>query len=194
MTDHRPDDADQRVDDDAIDSELDVTITTRARTFVVTATGSSIAAFNVGFDLGAFGNIDHRKIWTLWIISTVALIASYLFRDSEYRLGWWWRLALLVPTLWIVIDAFVDDWESSAFGVLALLSLVALPLAIFVIVRLVGGQYFELTARLRVALVITTAGMFAAGVGIGWDNPRFLDCEDFRLAGEFEPENCNPDD
>lgn len=85
--------------------DTDVTISPAARTFVVTATGASLAAFNLGFDLGAFNNIDHRKIWDVWVICTVALISSYLFRDDEYRLGGRWRFVLLVPSLWLIADA-----------------------------------------------------------------------------------------
>ena len=77
----------------------DVTISAAARTFVVTAIGACLAAFNLGFDLGAFQNIDHRKIWAIWVIATVALVASYLFRDDDYRLGGRWRFVLLVPSL-----------------------------------------------------------------------------------------------
>ncbi|MDJ0770987.1 MAG: hypothetical protein QNJ12_19505 [Ilumatobacter sp.] len=178
--------------DDTLTDVDDVEISPAARTFVVTATGASLAAFNLGFDLGAFENIDHRKIWAMWVLCTVALVSSYLVRDRDYRLGGRWRLALAVPSLWLVADLFFVTSSNVAVVVLLILSLGALPFAMYIIIRLVAGDFVSLTARLRVALVVTALVVFAVGWYVGDGHPRFLSCRDFARAGEFVPANCEP--
>ncbi len=168
----------------------DLTISPAARTFVVTAIGASLAAFNLGFDLGAFENVDHRKIWAIWVISTVALVASYLFRDSDYHLGGQWRFVLLVPSLWLIADVLIAD--GSAVIALLVLSIMTLPFAGYILIRLVAGDFVSLTPRLRTALVVTAVGVFAVGWYVGDGHARFLTCDDFARSGEFVPDNCTP--
>lgn len=174
------------------DDSEDVTISAAARTFVVTATGASLAAFNLGFDLGAFENIDHRKIWAVWVICTVALISSYLFRDEDYRLGGHWRFVLLVPSFWLIADIFTVIGSDVIVIILLVLSILALPFAGYILIRLVAGDFVALTPTLRAALVATAIGVFAVGWYVGDGHPRFLSCNDFALAGEYTPDNCTP--
>ncbi len=174
------------------DPPVDASISPEARTFVVTTIGASLAAFNLGFDLGAFENIDHRKIWAIWVLCTVALVSSYLFRDRDYRLGGHWRLALAVPSLWLIADFVFATSSEAVVVVLLVVSLATLPFALYILVRLIAGDFVALTARLRIALIVTALGVFAVGWYVGNDHPRFMTCDDFALAGEFVPENCTP--
>lgn len=165
-------------------------VTAAARTFVVAATGAGIAAFNLGFDLGAFSNIDHRRYWSVWVICTVALAASFLFRNADYRLGGRWRLVLVIPTIWLVADAALITAWSGVVITLAIVSVAALPFALYVLADLLAGEYFRFPPRLRWALGILATGIFFVGLSVGNSHPRFLTCEDFARAGEFEPEDC----
>jgi len=160
-----------------------VAISPAARTFVVTTTAASLAAFDLGFDLGAFSNIDHRKIWAMWVLCTVALVASYLFRDQDYRLGGRWRFVLAVPSLWLLADL---SFASSSQTVITIL------FALYILVRLVAGDFVALPSRLRIALVATALAVFCVGWYVGEGHPRFLSCDDFARSGEFVPENCAP--
>lgn len=173
------------------DGSEDVTISPAAQTFVVTATVTSLAAFDLGFDLGAFENIDHRKIWAIWVLCTVALVSSYLFRDDDH-LGGRWRFVLLVPSLWLIADVFVVSGSASVVILLLILSILALPFAGYILIRLVAGDFVSLTSTLRTALIATAIGVFAVGWYVGDGHPRFLNCNDFALAGEYVPENCRP--
>ena len=170
--------------------EEDLTIGRRARTFVVTATAAGLTAFNVGFDLGAFENIDHRHFWAVWVICTVALVASYLFDDGDYRLGGRWRLALAVPTFWLIADFLFVTSIGWVVVLLAAVSLITVPFAIYVLVHLVAGDYIGLPNRLRIALVALTVGVFAVGLYVGYGHERFLTCDDFARAGEYQPDDC----
>ena len=164
-----------------------------ARTFVVTATGASLAAFNLGFDLGAFENVDHRKIWAIWVLSTVALISSYALADADYKLGGSWRLALLPCRACGCSPTSSSPRDSQAVvTILLVASVIALPFALYVLARLVAGDFFELTNRLRWVLIATVLLVFAVGWYVGDGHERFLSCADFELAGEYTPENCVP--
>lgn len=171
-------------------AEADANISPAARTFVVTTTGASLAAFNLGFDLGAFENIDHRKIWAMWVLCTVALVASFLFRDDDYQLGGRWRLVLAVPSLWLIADFFDASFDPTVVFVLLITSLLSLPFALYILIRLVAGDFIALPNRLRVALVATALVIFCVGWYVGDGHPRFLTCDDFALAGDFTPTNC----
>lgn len=174
------------------DASPDLWVGAAARSFVIMATGASLAAFDVGLDLGAFDNIDHRKVWAIWVLSTVALVSSYLFRNGDFRLGGRWRAALGIPTLWLIADLVWDTSANQAI-VVALLaaSLLALPFAVYVLARLVAGEFFGLTPRLRIALAITVLAAFFIGWVVGSQHERLLTCRDFERAGEYVPDNCN---
>jgi len=94
------------VQPDAVDTtdEPGLRVTAAARTFVVTGIGAGIAAFNLGFDIGAFSNFNHRRFWAVWVICTVALAASFVFRNADFRLGGHWRAVLTIPTVWLLAD------------------------------------------------------------------------------------------
>lgn len=168
----------------------DLEVGASARSFVIMATGASLAAFDFGFDWGAFDNIDHRKIWAVWVLCTVAFVSSFLFGDSEYRLGGRWRLALAVPTLWLFADLAWATSSQVVVTVLLLASILALPFALYVLARLIAGDFFTLSRQLRIALVATVLVVFCTGWYVGAGHDRFLTCTDFERAGEFVPDNC----
>jgi hypothetical protein len=179
-------------DEDETTDAPGLRVTAVARAFAVVATGAGLAAFNVGFDLGAFANINHRRFFAVWVICTVALVSSFLFRNADYRLGGHWRIALGVPTAWLVADlTFVTTQRPVVIG-LAVVSVAALPFALYVLAHLLAGDYFTFPSRLRWALGILTAFIFVVGLYVGDGHPRFLTCDDFALAGEYQPENCRP--
>jgi len=76
---------------------------------VVLAIGGGLTAWDLGFDLGAFDTIDHRRFWAIWILCTIALAASHLFRDAELESIGLWRFVFIVPTLWLLADFLLTD-------------------------------------------------------------------------------------
>lgn len=182
-------------DDDAPDMDAneddDIKVGSESRTFVVTATAASLTAFNLGFDLGAFNNVDHRKIWAVYVVATVAFVASYLFDDDEFRLGGWWRIALILPMLRVVVDIFLPapTWTNY---LTAAIVIAAFPFATYVLLQIGGASFWAMSSRLQGALVAITVGMAACGLVVGWAHPEVLDCDDFTLAGEYAPPNCTP--
>ncbi len=150
----------------------------------------SLAAFNLGFDIGAFNNVDYRKILSIWVLSTIALVSSFVFRRSDYHLGGRWRFVLLIPSLWVVAD-FIDTSDAIVLTLLVA-SVATLPLTGYILVYLIAGDFIKLSAKFKIVLVMIAVGIFALSVGIGHTHPRFLSCNDFAKAGDYTPENCTP--
>lgn len=171
----------------------DIAVSAEARTFVIAATGASLLAFDIGFDAGAFSNIDHRHLWAAWVLCTVAMISSFLFNGSDHHIGWHWKTALLVPTVWLGTGLFFDLTNTAVLATLGGITALSLPFAAYTVARFVAGDYFSLTPRLRIALGMIATAMLAAGWIIGTQHTQYLTCQDFERAGEFQPDNCTPD-
>lgn len=160
------------------------------RTFVLLAAGAGFAAWEVGFDLGAFNTIDHRRFWAIWILCTVALVAGALFPDPDLAKAWRFRWVLAIPSLWLLSDVAQVGTGQTATSILVVLSVMTFPLALYVIAELLAGDFFRLQRRSQMALVGLVALIAATGWYVGNGNDRFLTCEDFERAGDFQPENC----
>lgn len=161
-----------------------------ARTFVVLAVAAGFTAWDLGFDLGAFENVDHRRFWAIWLLCTIALVASYLFRDTDFgRIGQW-RLVLAVPSVWLVLDLVVIDDNPTVAFVLIAISAIAVPLALMLLVELLAPDFFTLAIPRQLALAGLVVAIFAVGLYVGSSHERFLTCTDFARAGDFVPENC----
>lgn len=163
---------------------------TEARTFVVLAVGAGFTAWDLGFDLGAFDTIDHRRFWAIWILCTIALVASYLFRDAELDLIGRWRFVFIVPTLWLAADFLLTDDNGAATIVLSVLSVATLPVAIYMLFRLLAGDFFALQRRSQIVLMALTIAIFLVGLYVGAGHERFLTCDDFARAGDYVPTDC----
>lgn len=165
---------------------------TEARTFVVLAIGGGFTAWDLGFDLGAFGTIDHRRFWAVWILCTIALVASYLFRSAELESIGRWRFVFLVPTLWLLADFLLTDDSGAVTVVLSLVSVATLPVAVYLLFQLLAGDFFALRRRPQLVLAALTVGIFLVRLYVGQGHERFLTCDDFERVGDYVPANCTP--
>ena len=163
-----------------------------ARTFVVISVPASLAAWQLGFDLGAFESIDHRWVWNIWVLSVVALVSSFAFRGSGYHLARRWQVVLVLPSLSLAADYFLDSESSWIALVLALLSAATFPLALYLLARQLAGDFFTMRRRIQVVAATLVIGVFWVALLVGEAHPKFLTCDDFRTAGDFVPANCSP--
>lgn len=166
------------------------TSTAEGRTFVLLAAGAGFAAWELGFDLGAFDNIDHRRFWAVWILCTIALVAGWLFPDPDLAKAWRFRWILAIPSLWLITDLIEVGKGATATTILIALSVLTLPLALYVIAELLAGDFFRLQRRTQGVLVALVALIFVTGWYVGNGNNRFITCQDFERAGDYQPENC----
>ena len=173
-----------------------------AKVFVVSAIALSATVSSVAFWYGVFGTIFFEHLLYVWVAATAALLASFFvprFDTPPVRLPWRGLFILALPTVWLVLSAFIDieayrpdspgTW---ALWVVALASaFLTLPYLLYVIIVAVVPDIDRLThTKLRVALLGILLVMAMAGFVIGKNHPLFLTCENFKVGGHDIPANC----
>lgn len=178
--------------------------TAEAKVFVISAIALSATVANATFWFGVFGRIFFTNILYIWIAATAALLASFFIPRLEtplLRLPWQGRFLLALPTLWLVMAAFIDvetyvpdSWETWTLWVLTLASaLLTLPYLLYVIILAVVPDIDRLTRpKLRYGLIGILVAMAIAGFVLGRNHALFLTCENFRVGGHHIPPDCRP--
>ena len=173
-----------------------------AKVFVVSAIALSTTVSYIAFWYGVFGTIFFDYLLYVWIAATAALLASLFVPKMEIplvKLPWRGRFILALPTVWLVLSAFIDIEayrpDSPGTWVLWVVTLASafltLPYLLYVIIVAVVPDIDRLThTKLRVALlgILLVTGM--AGFVIGKNHSLFLTCEDFKVGGHDIPANC----
>jgi hypothetical protein len=123
------------------------------------------------------------------------LLGSLALR-RQIKVRPWMFAALGAPVAWLVFRAFApsagnERWFRILDAVLIGLTVLSLPLILWVLARILAPDYFALSSRrLRVVAVGIVAVIAAVGFLVGRFNDRVVTCEDFVLAGDDTPANC----
>ncbi|WP_378143781.1 hypothetical protein ACFJGV_10145 [Cnuibacter sp. UC19_7] len=168
---------------------------TRATGVVIV--GMSIALWWPAFTLGAWGTLFFDQMLTVWAASVGALVVVLIQPRGRPRVLK--ALALLVPSLWIVLNLVLVDSEDGD-AVTIIVSLVAifaailgLPITIWVLARVVWPEFGEDIAWGRRLIVLGAVILIAvASFYLGANQSRFLTCGDFTISGNSEPPGCTP--
>ena len=167
---------------------------TTTQIFLLVTIGGSLVAIDVGYDLGAFETINYRRIFPIFVVSTVALLASFLTDGPEVTDAKRTRVILALPALYLVADMAQLTDQRAVYVVLAAAIVITLPFTAYIVARMVDLDFFHLPRRLQAIAAATLLAMFLAGLYVGANHPRFFECEDFELAGDYVPENCTVQD
>lgn len=107
----------------------------------------------------------------------------------------WQSLALLVPSLWLVLWFLPFDDDHPASIVIDLLAiavaLLGLPATMWVLARVVWpelGENIGWGGRMLVVGVIAVIGLISYLLGVNQEH--FLTCADFAISGNSEPPGC----
>ncbi len=177
-----------------------------AKVFVISAIALSATVSSAAFWYGVYETIFFEHLLYVWVAATAALLASLFVPPMEtppVRLPWRGRFLLALPTVWLVLSAFVDieayrpDSPGSwALWVLSLASaFLTLPYLLYVIIVAVLPDIDRLKhTKLRAALLGIILVMAMAGFVIGKNHPLFLTCEKFKVGGHDIPRNCRKAD
>jgi hypothetical protein len=168
------------------DSDADA----RVRTFVLVAAPAALAAWQIGFELGAFDVISYRRIFAVYVVSTVILIATFIAPDSGFATSFGGRLILALPLAYLVADITLLTDSTAVSTVLGGLVLMTFPYIVWVAARLMGFEFFRLALRQQMAVVAMVVVVGLLGWYIGRYNDRFVTCRDFIRMGDFAPANC----
>ena len=76
---------------------------------------AALVAWWPAFDLGAYGVLFFNQFLSRWAASTAIFLVS-LTAGGRARVSWARRLALLIPSLWLLLAAVVGTVAIAAFG------------------------------------------------------------------------------
>ncbi|MEM8708266.1 MAG: hypothetical protein AAGE98_17515 [Actinomycetota bacterium] len=176
----------------------DETVTPKRATvtqiFLLVTIGGSLVAIDVGYDYGAFETVNYRRIFPVFVFATVALLASFLTEGPRITDSRWTRAVLALPAIYLVADMLSFTDSKWVYGILIMVIVASLPFMAYVVARMADLDFFHLPRRLQIAAASTICAMFLAGWYVGANHPRFFECEDFLLAGDYVPENCTEQD
>ena len=163
----------------------------RATALIMVATSG--VAFSVAFNFGAFDQIFFDRLFALWVLATAVLIASFVTSVGPKQP--WARLALLLPSFWLVLESLTVtetlSFDDDFIDWLALIiTVIALPVLAYAVVGAINPAFLELPDRNRRIIVISIIVFTAAGAFMGVRNDLFVTCEDFKVSGNDQPENC----
>ena len=97
----------------------------------VAVVAAALVVWWPAFDLGAYGVIFFQQLLALWAASTAIFLVS-LTAGRRDRVSWPRRLALLLPSLWLLLALVVPEagakpWSRALFYVAIVLTLAGAP-------------------------------------------------------------------
>lgn len=163
------------------------------RATLLIAVAASTGAFVIGFNFGAFDVVFFDALLSVWVVTTIVLVASFVTNLPPKN--WFGRLTLLMPSAWVVVAWFADpagrDPASDALYTLTLIvTLVTLPFIAWVLISTINPDFLELPRSNRIAIISTVLIFALAGFAMGARNDLFLNCDDFKVSGNDLPDNC----
>ncbi len=166
--------------------------TATTRTFVVITIAGALVAWDIGFEYGAFDTISYRRVFTVFVVSTVVLIATIINDDDTFATSNLSRMVLGLPLAYLIADLTFLTSSQVVVDILSIAIIASFPYTLYVIARLLDQDYFTLPRReqLIAAIVVTALGL--AGLYVGTANGRFLTCTDFERTGDYQPPDCQP--
>jgi hypothetical protein len=162
----------------------------------VIVVGMSVAVWWPAFTLGAWGDFFFDQMLTVWAAATGAFVVVLIQPRGKRRV--WRSLALLIPSLWLVLSFTVDpDDEDLATALVNLLAIVvallAVPATIWVLARIIWPEFAEdITWPRRLVVIGSVLLIAVASFLLGVNQSKFLTCADFTISGNSEPPGCTP--
>ena len=155
-----------------------------------------IIAWNMGFDLGAFGTVLYRNIMNAWIFSLSTFCALLYFRWSKkISVKKSVLFIILIPVIWPLVDYLDQHINIHYFRGLVMLyylfMTVSLGFVLYIFLKLIKYDIFEPLNRKNLGfIVISVLFVTFMGYQVGAHNYLFLACGHFRVSGEYIPSNC----
>lgn len=166
--------------------------------FAIAVVTISLVVFPITFNLGAFGQVFYDDVFRFVVAATAGLGVSILATPYTGRQRWATNAALGAPALWLLVAATTtssvgDAATNPVLGTLALVvAVVSVPTVLRMLIDMFVPGFRSYTDKrllfggLAVVVLIAASGYF-----IGANNDRFLTCDDFKVAGSDQPENCD---
>ena len=161
----------------------------------VAVVAAALVVWWPAFDLGAYGVIFFQQLLALWAASTAMFLVS-LTAGRRDRVSWPRRLALLLPSLWLLLalvlpEAGAKPWPRALFYVAIVLTLAGAPFLAALLLRVTITGYAQIPNRRRLLAAAIVGIVAIASFGLGKFNNRFLTCNDFVISGNDTPPSCS---
>ncbi|HEX3199364.1 MAG TPA: hypothetical protein VHR39_17600 [Propionibacteriaceae bacterium] len=161
----------------------------------VAVVAAALVVWWPAFDLGAYGVIFFQQLLALWAASTAIFLVS-LTAGRRARVSWPRRLALLLPSLWLLLaivlpEVGVRTWSRALFYVAIVLTLAGMPFLAALLLRVTIAGYEQIPNRRRLLAAAIVGIVAITSFGLGKFNGRFLTCNDFVISGNDTPPSCS---
>ncbi|WP_092966662.1 hypothetical protein [Agromyces sp. CF514] len=160
----------------------------------IVVVAASLSVWWPAFTLGAWGELFFDQTLMVWVASTAAfVVVAFQPRPFPHRTR---RLiALMVPTLWLVLSFLPDTGDDLVIAFIDLLALVVaiagIPFTLWVLAGIFWPGIRRGLSRRTVALGVgAIAAIAVISFVLGLNQSGFLTCEDFTLSGNSEPPGC----
>ncbi|MFB2585065.1 hypothetical protein [Herbiconiux liukaitaii] len=167
----------------------------RQRVTAVLVIGMSVVVWWPAFTIGAWGDLFFDQVLGVWAAATAALLVVLLEPGGRHKVRR--ALALITPSLWVVLMFVVQDLNDGLVLLVALVgaavALLALPTAMWVLARMVWPDFGETTWRMRFVVLGAVGFIAVVSLLLGANHSRFLTCEEFAISGNSEPPGCTPE-
>ena len=145
---------------------------------LVAVVAAALVVWWPAFDLGAYGVLFFNQFLSLWAASTAIFLAS-LTAGRRARVSWPRRLALLIPSLWLLLAFALPEngakpWSRALFYVAVLLTLAGIPFLAALLLRVTIAGYEQIPFRRRLVAAAVVGIVAIAAYGLGQFNNRFL--------------------
>ncbi len=169
------------------------------RAFILIIIAIAYPAWDLGFELGAYGRLFFEKVFIAWSISTALLVVLLVVPRKKLRVPMYAWFATAVPSLWLILALIIRTapdvkflgYALTASGFLAYVA--CFPYVVYMAVSIAYPDLLRLTKRrAQVALTAIFAGLLGAGFFAGQNHSHFLTCEDFEISGNHIPADCRP--
>jgi hypothetical protein len=162
----------------------------------VAVVAAALVVWWPAFDLGAYGVIFFQQLLAMWAASTAIFLVS-LTAGRRARVSWPRRLALLLPSLWLLLaivlpEVGIKTWSRALFYVAIVLTLAGMPFLAALLLRVTIAGYEQIPNRRRLLAAAIVGIVAITSFGLGRFNNRFLTCNDFVISGNDTPPSCSP--
>jgi hypothetical protein len=161
----------------------------------VAVVAAALVVWWPAFALGAYGVIFFPQFLALWAASTAIFLASLTTRGRA-RVSWLRRLALLIPSLWLLLafaipEVEAERWSRALFYLALVLTLAGTPFLAALLLRVTIAGYEQIPSRRRLIAAALVGIVAITAFGLGQFNNRFLTCNDFIISGNDIPPGCD---
>ena len=167
------------------------------RAFFASTIAASLLVWELAFDLGAYHTVFYSRLFQITVVASVLLIGSVALH-KQIRVRPWMRAVLGVPLLWLVSRLVVGPGTREHAGrvfddILIGLTVLSVPFILVAAARVMAPEFFTLPGRrMAVTSVLIVLLVGVSGVVVGQFNYRFTTCQEYVLAGDNLPNNCQP--